>query len=426
VRLNVFFFAFAVSVSSFAQSATQLDHFLDAKDYPQFEQALRLAKLTPAEHLYFDGILADRLNHPAEAITDLEKVLPDLRQSSPHRTALALDALSFDYFLVGRYSEATSLQAELLQKYAKEFSSGDAQGLHDNQSTFALIGNAPPQSISGSHTFTVATHFDSIGDLDVPVEVAGRHESWIFDTGANISAISRSAAQRFGLKVSTGQAHTQSGATGKEVPLSVAVIPTLTFGEAVIHNLVVLVMDDSALDIDLGKNGHYAIQGVLGYPVQAALGSFTLTNGQMDVAPSAPITPRSVRLYNDELNPIVTADYDNHSLVFLFDTGNGNAELDARFAEEFASLFKSLPSETAVYGGAGGLRKIPVYHLPSIALRFGEAHAQFDKITVVSHKRNVEPLDHLYGNLGQDLLKQFRSCTIDFSTMHLTLGAPQS
>ncbi len=55
-----------------------------------------------------------------------------------------------------------------------------------------------------------------------------------------------------------------------------SIIPEITFGRAIIHNVVVLVMDDKELNIDLGTRGSYQINGILGYPVLAAMQSFTV------------------------------------------------------------------------------------------------------------------------------------------------------
>lgn len=406
------------------KSAQDLDHLVQERNYLALQRELPSAELGSNDRLYFEGILADRLNRPAEAIADLQMVLPELRKNNVHRAALAIFAIANDDFLVGKYAEATALSTELLKNFPHEFSAADLQGIKDNRNTIALLGNAPPQTISGGRNFTVEARRDGIGDLDIPVEIGETKAWWIFDTGANVSAISRSTAARLGLAVSKGKAETQSGATGKEVPLSTAVIPEVKFGEAVIHNLVVLVMDDKALDIDLGKNGHYAIQGVLGFPAQVALGAFRVEGNQMAVSPEAPHSSRSTPMFVDEFTPMIAAQYAGDDLLFMFDSGNGGAELTAKFRDKFPRDFASLPVEQAVFGGAGGLKKIPVYHLPELQLKIGTAAAAFHHITVVSRNRGVEPLDELYGNLGQALLTQFRSYTIDYTRMELSVGEP--
>jgi hypothetical protein len=46
-------------------SGEKFDQLIEAKDYPEFERELPGARLSTKERMYFEGILADRLNRPA-------------------------------------------------------------------------------------------------------------------------------------------------------------------------------------------------------------------------------------------------------------------------------------------------------------------------------------------------------------------------
>jgi predicted aspartyl protease len=215
--------------------------------------------LSENDRRYFEGILADRLNQPSHAIEFLEKALPELTKLDRKRAAIALSALAESYFMVGRYSKATAQYAELLQRFEGFLDQAERRTVQDNHDTFALLGNTAPQTISGEHSFKLTTRRDPLGDLDVPVKVGANNEWWIWDTGANISTITKSTARRLGLIVSKGHAQTLGGATGTEVSLSTAVIPELSFGGAVVHNVVVLVIDDKELNTNLGTQGAYQL-----------------------------------------------------------------------------------------------------------------------------------------------------------------------
>jgi predicted aspartyl protease len=410
-----------LSRASVNASGRRLDELIEEKDYSEFERELPSAKLSKNDRFYFEGILADRLNQPSHAIVLLGRVLPELMKSNRKRAAIALNALAADDFMVGRYSDATAEYAELLQHFASFLDPDERRGVQDNHDTMALLGNAAPQSISGEHSFRVSTRRDRLGDLDVPIRIGADTEWWLFDTGANISDITRTTAKRLGLNLSKGRAQTQGGATGAEVPLSTAIIPEIAFGRAVIHNVVVLVMDDKDLNIDLGDQRHYQIDAILGYPVLAALQSFTVTGTEMEISPSSTPSARSTRLYVDELTPLIAANTGRESLIFQFDTGNTGADLTARFFKRFPQRFASLKSEQGRFGGAGGANAVAVYRLPQLELRLGSATANLKNITLFAGNRG-ELLDKLYGNLGQELLRQFRSYTIDFTRMQLTLG----
>jgi hypothetical protein len=95
--------------------------------------------------------------------------------------------------------------------------------------------------------------------------------------------------------------------------------------------------------------------------------------------------------------------------------------LTARFLKEFPQRFASLKSKRGRFGGAGGASARAVYRLPELKLDFGSATATLKDVVLFTRNRG-ELLDELYGNLGQGVLKQFQSYTIDFAHMQLSLG----
>jgi hypothetical protein len=109
-------------------------------------------------------------------------------------------------------------------------------------------------------------------------------------------------------------------------------------------------------------------------------------------------------------------------LLFGFDTGSSSAEFTSKYWREFPRQFALLKTSEMRFGGVGGERVVPVYHLPRVELALGSASAQLNNVPVLTREREVDPLDQVFGNLGQGLLNQFRSYTIDFSDMRLSVG----
>jgi predicted aspartyl protease len=403
--------------------AVKLDRLIESKDYPEFERELPTAQLNRNDRMYFEGLLAHYLNEPKRALVLLERVLPGLSTSNRRRAAFALEAIAEDDFMIGRYSDATARYEELLHQYSSLLDNSEHRMAQDNHDTFALLAGAAPQSIFGGRSFTVPTRTDPLGDVEVPLAIGRNSEWWIFDTGANISNVTVSTAKRLGLKISKERAQTQGGATGVEVPLSTAIIPELRFGRALIRNVVVLVMDDKELNVDLGPKRQYQIQGILGFPVLAALGSFTFKGDMMQIGPTDTSSVGQGHLYVDELTPLIAADSFGATLLFQFDTGNAVADLTARYLNRFPQQFVGLKKDKAEFSGAGGASAVPIYHLPALELAVGSETVRLTNVTLFAGDRG-EFLDKLYGNLGQGLLRQFRSYTINFAKMRLLLKEP--
>src|SRR5580658_2167565 len=207
------------------RSALDLDRLLQDREYPELERQLPGANLSAMERSYFEGILADRSNQVSQAIATLEKILPGLRTANSQRAAVALRALVDDYFLSGRYGDASDAYADLMKHFADEFSRAHIYVMDPH--IYELLRGAAPQSVSGESKFSVATRRNPLGDIDVPLQIGDKREWWIFDTGASISTITVSTANRLGLSISKGRASTQSNATGKEVPIWMTVIPEI-------------------------------------------------------------------------------------------------------------------------------------------------------------------------------------------------------
>ena len=92
-----------------------------------------------------------------------------------------------------------------------------------------------------------------------------------------------------------------------------------------------------------------------------------------------------------------------------------------KYLHEFPRQFAALKTAEKNFAGAGSARDMPVYHVAQVELGLGTAIARLKNVPV--HARELgTPLDQLFGNLGQGLLGQFRSYTIDFSDMRLTVG----
>lgn len=402
--------------------ALSLDDLVQRKDYPQLERQLRGMKLRGDERAYGEGILADRSNHVLRAISLLEPILPRLRAAHPHRAAVALRTLAGDYFKAGRYAESCNAYADILEHFGQEFGQAERQAIRDNLRTFEMFRGAAPQTVSGGRRFTVPMRRDPTGDLDVPVEVNGVKQWWILDTGANESVITRSGAKRMGLTLAERSAQTQSS-TGSEVPIQGAVIPELMLGRARVRNVVALVMDDKSLNVPVKDGAHYQIQGIVGYPVLAALGSFTLEGKEWTVAPESKPSPRSSRLYVEELMPLVEATVEGTEVLFGLDTGSSSGSFSATYLHRFPDRFTSLePQPYATAGAGGNVRVMRAYCLPQAELKFGAARVTLENVPVLTRDLGVDPLDQVYGNLGQSLLGRFTSFTIDFTRMRFSVG----
>lgn len=402
-------------------TASDLDRFIQEKRYAELRRNLSSVRLDRVESAYFRGILYDREGRAKKAIALLSPVLPLLRKTSLHRAFIALDALGSDYFMAGQYAESVRAYTDLLDHFTQQLGPAQERLFRDNRNTFVLLGRASPQTLSGRRSFRVALRRDPFGDLDVPVVAAGATHWWILDTGANLSTVTLTTAKEIGAAVSKGHASTQ-GSTGFEAPVSTTVIPELRVGTAVIRNVPALVLDDKYLNMQVGKDRHAQISGILGYPALAALGSLTVSRNVLSVRPKSPSSAFSCPLWVEELDPLLQLTVSGRRVLFELDTGDDGAELGRRFVREFPSVFAGLKLNTFGIEGVGGPLKLRGYVVPELPVQIGSRPAVLAHIRALTSTLGEYPVDELYGNLGQSFLRQFESYTIDFRRMRFSVN----
>jgi predicted aspartyl protease len=419
--------AILLCMSALAQSqekgpngASDLDMLLSKKRYPQLEQALaaRNKELSPKTYAYFAGVMANRVNQVKTSLGLLEPLVSGLLISDPRRGEIALCTIADDYAKSFRYAEAASLygKANRIAKQQKQNSSCDAGR---EGSRWALLSNAPVQTVISSGEFTIRGKWDSIGLFQVPLTAGSYSGSWIVDSGANLSVISQSVAERMGIEVS-GAAGTADGWAGAAVSVHIGIIPELRLGSAIFQNVPVLVASDS--DLNFTKLD-YQIEGSLGLPQLAALGRFTIDRdgrirfGDKSKAPGNVRGPHN--LFLEKFAPLITADFGLGNQLFTIDTGAMGTLLSAEFYNKRKPMISGEWLELELVG-AGGTLVAPAYQVHDVLAKLAGSCAKLENLQVLTKPTGVA--DEFYGNIGQSALSLFASFTFDFSTMHFSVN----
>ncbi|MBV9625501.1 MAG: aspartyl protease family protein, partial [Acidobacteria bacterium] len=403
-------------------SAEGLDADLKEFRIEKIESALRRMPAGP-EHDYFAGVLANRAGHLEDSIRLLNNALPTIRKSESERAAIALEALADDYNKSFRYGDAARTYDDLLSQFGSQFDQLRLQGTKDDARVMHLLGGAPAQTITWRGPVQLKTKHNPIGSIVTELQVNGTDEQWLLDTGANFSVVSRGFARRLGLKPLPGFGQTQAGVTGVENRLQVAVLPTLPIGGATLHNVIVLILDDSSLRVRFDHQT-YQINAIVGYPVLQALQTITFLHDDRFQAgggttPPADGTPMYMKL----MTPVIACVVQGSQLAFSLDTGASTTNLSVRYYQRFRTQAATWMKAENQSFGAGGVVRKKIYIQPKLDLLVGNETAKLEHVTVFSEPMG-SGIDELYGNLGQDLVARFKSFTLDFSRMIFSLGPP--
>lgn len=404
-----------------AASSKGLDADIEQFNMIDLEAALRTMPAGP-DHDYFAGILSNADNHVDESIQLLNRALPAMRKSRPDRAVAALRALADDYNKVFRYGDAASAYEDLINNFSSHMSAQDLKDVKDDLPLAKILSHVPAQTIAWDGPVVLRTKRNPLDSQNAALTVNGVQGPWLLDTGANLSVVSQSFAQRLHLDLLPGAAQTQAGLTGIENPVRAALLPTLQIAGATLHNVVVMVLPDSNLNINLGKST-YQIDGILGYPVFQALGKITFFHDGKFEARGTEFNWPGARMFMRRLSPIVECRVEGKTLSFAFDTGASDTTLFIRYFREFRSESRHWKKQHERTGGAGGVVTREVYVQPELRLGIGDKTAVLKDVSIYTESTGAGN-DERYGNLGEDVPNGFESFTLDFGKMTFTLGKP--
>jgi len=435
------------------QTGTSSGLTLDARienllaDHQYSRVAAQLDQLPPEDAQLYRGVLANRANDLKQSVQLLEPLVDEVTASgdTAHEKLLRT-ALAEDYLRLGDWSKAAKAYQSLDTRLHAKLSADEQDEIEMPLKLLPLAKDNPPTTIDPCDPFMLQVTTNPLGLVDVPVFVDARSRSWMLDPTLPFNLISRSTAKEVGLKLSdaTATIHTL---TGRPIQVHVTVVPRFTIGgRLTLHNMTAFVYDDT--DYAYPRSG-YRVEGVLGYPALAAIGSLTITADEtIQVRPARQIgTPAKDDLLTDGAPFYLDGDQvivalrrvqkgadsaapadpagagspsgPNDERMYAIDAGGQQTYLTSRYFDEHAAEFNSMKVDLyAPPGQASGSQ--PSYIAETVPLSVGKATVELHYIRVLTQPLGSAALDDVYGVLGVDALGQLKSYTFDYRTMRFT------
>jgi hypothetical protein len=377
----------------------------------------RLEQLTGAaaeapEVGFLRAALQQALNDPEASNRTIEELLA--MDSLPGPLVSKLEQLQMtNYFRLHRYKDALNSARAILAGPADQLDPALLAEVRGTLPLYAALADVPPQEIEikGMSRLTL----DALGRL--PVEIEGTNRRFALDTGANLSVIMRSEAEKLGLTIRPAGVEVATSTTRK-VLADVAVAGQLRIGRVHYRNVVFLVFPDELLTFDDGKR----IPGLVGFPVVEAMQEVRFRRDGVIEIPHRPQTRRWRNLALDNLDPLVRVRYRKDDLVCRLDTGAGHTTFYQPFYERYRERIESFGKHTTVkVGGVGGLQEMPAFRLRKIGLTLAGAGGTLRDVDVYTRPIRPPHENYLYCNVGQDIFQSFRAHVINFRDMALVL-----
>jgi len=428
--------------SSGIDADTRLQNLL--ADHQYLRVAEQLDRLPPDQAQFYRGILANRSNELKQSIDLLDPLIDEVTASgNTAHEKLLREALAEDYLRLGDWAKAAEAYQTLDARLHAKLSPDEQDEIEMPLKMLPLAKDNPPTIIEACDPFTQQVTTDPLGLIDVPVFVDARSRSWMLDPTAPFNLIARSTAKGAGLKVSdeTATIHTL---TGRPIQVHVTVIPRFTIGgRLTLRNMTAFVFNDA--DYRFPRSG-YQVEGVLGYPALAAIGSLTVTfDNTIQIRPAKQIAPaekddllitgapffldgdqvivalgRAQNSTADASAPQTASADPNDDRMFAVDAGGQQTYLTSRYFDEHAAEFNSQKMELFSIAGQQSVPQ-PAYFADNVPLAVGNTIADLRGIRVLTRPLGTAALDDVYGVLGIDALDQFKSYTFDYRTMRFSV-----
>ncbi|BCJ99286.1 retropepsin-like aspartic protease [Anaerocolumna chitinilytica] len=250
----------------------------------------------------------------------------------------------------------------------------------------------------------------------IPVDYNNITIPLIFDTGASITAITKTTALSLMAK-ETERTITGGGNAGKINNTNIAVIPEISLGNVIIHNQEVAVVEDEVLNFDFGEEfGKVQLNGFLGWDIIQKY-RWIYDNAKGELALESPYSNSLIKNMAEWDNmPIISVMYEGKEKLFGIDTGNTESVLGEKF-------YYKLEDSTEIndsFAGIDGTSVEKVRVMDKLVLQIANCNVTLKNI--IACKRSLFPTKNndVCGLLGADILKG-KSWMIDYKNRSIEI-----
>jgi len=418
MRIFLFFVCFILSVALHATTPDKLDSLLVHRHFFELQRALNsdaCRDLPEYRKIYYRAFLHNFFHDLITSNQEISLLLENYKKQLSHNEVGNLLMKKIDnHVKLYQYREAHLTAQLLLRKYRHVLTPDERNDARNSDIIWKGLQEVEPQTITIANNTEIGYRRDLAGLINIPVNFADSTFDFVFDTGANLSVITESYARKASLRLLNARFKVRA-ITGLEVYANLGIAKEFKMGNIIIRNAVFMVFPDSTLSF---AHGRYTIKGIIGFPIIEQLQEIHINNRSLTVPQT--VTDRNIRNFGvDELLPVISVVYNTDTLAFTFDTGAQFTFLNEPFYRRYRSLIDSAGKSFVMQvGGAGGVSKTTAFRLPQVPITVAAQPALLKDVAVKT--THSDPKDKLYyGNLGQDIMNQFKEMVINFRYMYV-------
>ena len=282
-----------------------------------------------------------------------------------------------------------------------------------------ILTTTPPQTISSFNTAEIETQKDLAGLVTIKVSNNNYTSDFVFDTGAGLNCITETQAINFGVKILPDNNIQVESFTGQKNKVRIGVAKNISIGNITINNAIFLVYPDEAFSF---ADGQYKINGIIGFHIIKELGTITLED-KLITAKKRTVPYRGKKnFFVDQLRSIVIIEFQGKRIPCNFDSGADSSLFSKSFYEIFKSYIDQNGIEEQMKSSSAGAEIIQkkVKVLENENLKIGDTTITLPELIIDTSNYGVYGKVN-YGNIGQDILSQFKKVTLSFDDNYILL-----
>lgn len=417
MKKSLLFLSTLVSTSLFAQVKLnpELNTLAQNHQYTLLFEKNKTNKAT--DKYYFDALYYSCLNQPKQS-NDLLKQLAVkdkefLKNVEYWKLVNENSVKTFDF------NQAYKASKYLVDNFKNDLTDTEYEEEQNNLRIWNAIKSRPVQRIHPFTTITLPTEKDFANLTNIDVTANSITKNFVFDTGAGLNCITESLAKQMGFQIIESETIKAKSFTGANNEIKIAIAPKLTLGELIVENTIFLVFPDNAFTFG---EGLYVINGIIGFPVAKELGTITFEADKLTLSKNTLNTKEPKNLFFESLRPIVMLEYRGKNLPFNLDTGAQNSMFSKPLFDLFAKdITAKVTKTTNTTSSAGAQQKtVELYQLENQTFKLNKESLNLPKMLI--DYENVDVYGpYNYGNIGQDILSQYKKMTISFEHNYLKL-----
>ena len=388
----------------------------ELKNTHQFNQMDSLnEQIKTKAYSFYKAVYLNATNKPKASLKQLKNKNNDYLKDSYEYVKLLNDNAikTFNYPL------ANETAKQLITTFKNEFNEAELNDEINNQRIWEILTTTPPQTISTFNTVEIKTQKDLAGLITVQVNNNGYSSDFVFDTGAGLNCITETQAKKLGINILPANQIEVESFTGQKSKVKIGVAKNILIGNIIINNAIFLVYPDEAFSF---ANGQYKINGIIGFPIIKELGTITIEEQQITAKKDKNSFQGRKNFFVEQLRPIVVIEFQGKKIPCNFDSGADSSLFTKSFYDIFQSYIDQNGIDEQMKSSSAGAEVIQkeVKVLENENLKIGNTTITLPEFIIDTSNYGVYGKVN-YGNIGQDILSQFKKVTLSFDHNYIRL-----